>query len=130
MSKRELIECICEINKSAKPEFLAHFSEEDLRIALDKVRQQHLLLGVRTFLDENNDVWFTTENVPKNQLVWDIRLLERHGIKKYPFGPNNLIDLECDARKDHFDEVQVNAKSTTPITLILEWIGGKKEITI
>jgi len=35
MSKRELIECICEINKSAKPEFLAHFSEEDLSTYLE-----------------------------------------------------------------------------------------------
>jgi len=35
MSKRELIECICEINKSAKPEFLAGFSEEDLGTYLE-----------------------------------------------------------------------------------------------
>lgn len=30
MSKRELIDCICKINKSAKPEFLARFSEQEL----------------------------------------------------------------------------------------------------
>lgn len=30
MSKRELIDSICEINISAKPEFLADFSEEEL----------------------------------------------------------------------------------------------------
>ena len=35
MSKRELIDCICEINKSAKPEFLASFSEEDLNDYLE-----------------------------------------------------------------------------------------------
>ena len=35
MSKRELIDCICEINRSAKPEFLAHFSEEDLNTYLE-----------------------------------------------------------------------------------------------
>ena len=35
MSKRELIDCICEINKSAKPEFLASFSEEDLNAYLE-----------------------------------------------------------------------------------------------
>ena len=48
-------------------------SEEDLRTALNKVRRQHLLLGVRVRLDENNDAWFTTENVPENQL----RIIER-----------------------------------------------------
>jgi len=31
MSKRELIDSICEINKTAKPEFLAGFSEEELK---------------------------------------------------------------------------------------------------
>ena len=30
MSKRELIDCICKINRGAKPEFLARFSEEEL----------------------------------------------------------------------------------------------------
>ena len=35
MSKRELIDCICEINKSAKPRFLADFSEEDLKAYLE-----------------------------------------------------------------------------------------------
>lgn len=35
MSKRELIDCICEINKSARPEFLASFSEEDLNDYLE-----------------------------------------------------------------------------------------------
>ena len=30
MSKEELINCICQINTSARPEFLHDFSEEDL----------------------------------------------------------------------------------------------------
>jgi hypothetical protein len=30
MSKEELISCICEINRSAQPEFLQGFSVEDL----------------------------------------------------------------------------------------------------
>jgi len=35
MSKRELIDCIREINKSARPEFLAVFSAEDLNAYLE-----------------------------------------------------------------------------------------------
>ena len=42
MSKRELIDCICEINKSAKPEFLAVFSEEDLNSYLEHLRELDL----------------------------------------------------------------------------------------
>jgi len=39
MSKRELIDYICEINKTAKPEFLATFSEEDLSRYLDHLME-------------------------------------------------------------------------------------------
>ena len=42
MSKRELIDCICELNKSAKPEFLANFSEEDLNAYLEHLMELDL----------------------------------------------------------------------------------------
>jgi hypothetical protein len=42
MSKRELIDCIREINKSAKPEFLANFSEEDLNAYLENLMELDL----------------------------------------------------------------------------------------
>ncbi|MHC4624377.1 MAG: hypothetical protein ACYS4W_10810 [Planctomycetota bacterium] len=42
MSKRELIDCICQINRSAKPEFLAAFSEEDLNAYLEHLMQLDL----------------------------------------------------------------------------------------
>ena len=76
------------------------------------------------------DIFGIRPNVPKNQLIWDIRLLERHGIKKYPFGSENLLDLECVARKDPFEEVEINATSTLPVSLLVRWKGGKKEINI
>jgi hypothetical protein len=39
MSKRELIDRICEINKSAKPEFLVFFSEEELKAYLEHLME-------------------------------------------------------------------------------------------
>ena len=42
MNKRELIDYICEINKSAKPEFLASFSEEDLNAYLGHLMELDL----------------------------------------------------------------------------------------
>ena len=42
MSKRELIDRICEINKSARPEFLADFSEEDLYTYLRNLMELNL----------------------------------------------------------------------------------------
>jgi len=42
MSKRELIDRICEINKTAKAEFLAIFSEEELQSYLEHLRELDL----------------------------------------------------------------------------------------
>jgi len=42
MSKRELIDSICEINKTAKPEFLAGFSEEELKDYLEHLMELDL----------------------------------------------------------------------------------------
>jgi hypothetical protein len=42
MIKRELIDYICEINKSAKPEFLANFSEEELNAYLEHLMELDL----------------------------------------------------------------------------------------
>jgi hypothetical protein len=42
MDKRELIECIREINKSAKEEFLAEFSEEELNVYLEHLMELDL----------------------------------------------------------------------------------------
>jgi hypothetical protein len=39
MSKRELIDYIREINRSAKPEFLANFSEEELGAYLEHLME-------------------------------------------------------------------------------------------
>lgn len=42
MDKRELIDCICEINKTAKPEFLAKFSKEELSAYLENLMELDL----------------------------------------------------------------------------------------
>jgi hypothetical protein len=42
MSKRELIDCICEINKSAKADFLAGFSENQLKEYLEHLMELDL----------------------------------------------------------------------------------------
>ena len=42
MSKSELIDCICEINKTAKPEFLTEFSEYELNEYLEHLMELDL----------------------------------------------------------------------------------------
>ena len=42
MDKKELVDCICEINTSAKIEFLTKFSEADLAAYLEHLRELDL----------------------------------------------------------------------------------------
>jgi hypothetical protein len=42
MTKRELIDYICKINKTAKPEFLATFTEEELNAYLEHLMELDL----------------------------------------------------------------------------------------
>ena len=42
MSKYEIIDCIMEINKSARQEFLAQFSQEDLDLYLEHLMEVDL----------------------------------------------------------------------------------------
>lgn len=46
MDKKELISRICEINKSAKPEFLARFSEQELTAYLEHLAGVDLAAAV------------------------------------------------------------------------------------
>ena len=42
MSKREIIDCILEINRGAKPEFLAMFPVEELDLYLEHLMEANL----------------------------------------------------------------------------------------
>ncbi|MFQ6036514.1 MAG: hypothetical protein ACE5NM_11815 [Sedimentisphaerales bacterium] len=42
MDKKELIDCICELNKGARPEFLDRFSEEELNAYLEHLMELDL----------------------------------------------------------------------------------------
>ena len=54
-------------------------SKEELGDAIKKVREQHPLVGVRVYLDENYDAWFTSENVPENPL----KVIQRNSEKDW-----------------------------------------------
>ena len=74
-----------------------YISEEDLKNAINKARQQHPLVGVRIYMDENDDPWYTAESVPENpiQVVqrksdddWNHELLSEYKIRfKLSEGP-------------------------------------------
>lgn len=63
-----------------------------------------------------------------NTLVWDIRLLDEHGINNYPFGKDGVVNLLCEKRSKQSDEPVVKITSNVPLKVRLIWEGGEKLI--
>jgi hypothetical protein len=67
---------------------------------------------------------------PESQrLVWDIRLIEEHGVKNYPFG-TGIVDLYCSSRNSTTEKPEVRVESSTPVEVSVFWDGGQETITV
>lgn len=63
---------------------------------------------------------------PQNhQLVWNVRLLEKHGITQMPFGPDGIVNLTCEARESIEETPRVVIHSDVPMTVRIIWAGGE-----
>ena len=67
-------------------------------------------------------------NVSENVIVWNVNKTERHGIERYPFGCDTLVDLVCEARTVADDEPMITVRSDKPVTVIVKWNGKEKVI--
>jgi hypothetical protein len=67
-------------------------------------------------------------DAPNGRLLWDVRLLERHGVYGYPFGRNGVLDLSCAARTSAGEEPEIQVRSTVPLQLTVRWEGGEKTV--
>lgn len=65
-----------------------------------------------------------------DMLVWDVRLLDEFGIKKYPLRDHGLADLWCGKRKKDTEKPRVKVKSTIPLKIKLLWNGGSEILNI
>ncbi len=67
----------------------------------------------------------------KDEIVWHINNLERHGIKRIPIGRNAYADLICEARSNENEKPSITIVSDKPIKLTVIYgdkkymIGGK-----
>ncbi len=61
----------------------------------------------------------------ENEVVWDIRHCEAHGISRYPFGPDGDIDLKVDRRASENDAPVVTVKTGRPFRLTVRYGEGK-----
>ncbi|MBW7454074.1 trehalase family glycosidase [Paenibacillus sepulcri] len=64
------------------------------------------------------------------RLVWDIRLLEAHGVSQYPFGREGLIDLSCSKRASGSERPQFTAAANVALELVVKWDGGQETVYI
>jgi len=68
--------------------------------------------------------------VGRNELTWNVRLLDEHGVDRYPFGPDATLDLRCASRKSPAEEPVINATATQAVKLVVKWKGGTKTIDL
>lgn len=64
-------------------------------------------------------------NVGENKIYWNVSLIEKHGIKRYPFGENQTVDLICNERESKEQEPEIYVQSTAPVDVVVRW--GEKE---
>jgi hypothetical protein len=99
------------VPKNSRPDFVGFSGVSPVSIFIENI------LGVRS-------------DVPHNKIVWDVRLLERHGITQFPFGLKGTVQLMCERRDDEAQEPVITASSAVPLTLIVKWKNGTKTLVV
>lgn len=65
-------------------------------------------------------------DVAANKVVWDVNVLEEHGVRRYPFGPDGWLDLKCHARGWETEQPRIEATTTVPVDLNVRWADKSK----
>lgn len=63
-------------------------------------------------------------DVEKASLIWDVRLLEEHGVENFPFGADGIINLKCKARLSKDEKPEIDITSNIPINVEMRWNEG------
>jgi hypothetical protein len=69
-------------------------------------------------------------DAPARRLVWDVRLTDAHGVRRYPFGPDVSIDLACAARRAASDPPRIDATASARVDLEVRWAGGTRVLKL
>jgi glycogen debranching enzyme len=85
------------------------------------------LPGIAVLLEE---VFGIQPDAGQHTIVWDVRLLDEHGVTQYPFGAKGLVDLKCYARSSALEKPMIEIRSNIPVKLKIHWAGGEGEVEI
>ena len=77
-----------------------------------------------------DSIFGITSNLQDQTINWDVRLLEEHGIDRYPIGKDGLLSLRCATRNNVKQKPELNIESTVPMKLKLSWGGGSNTFDI
>jgi hypothetical protein len=69
-------------------------------------------------------------DVPARTLVWDVRETVAHGVERYPFGSEGLLDLRCAARTEARERPRLTVRSNVALSIDLRWSGGRERIVV
>jgi hypothetical protein len=70
------------------------------------------------------DVFGLSQEAASDRLTWRVRLTDEHGVRRYPFGSNGMLDLKCKSRNSRLDRPSIEIHSNLPLTLDVIWEGG------
>ena len=67
-----------------------------------------------------------------NKIIWNVELLERHGVEKYPFSNGGALTLFCEARERESETPKITVVSNVPVEIEITWgkPGEKQTMTI
>jgi hypothetical protein len=66
-------------------------------------------------------------DVEKMSLVWDVRLLEEHGVNNYPFGSIGSINMKCKKRSSNEEKPEIEIQTNIPLSIELRWNNGSSK---
>ncbi len=69
-------------------------------------------------------------NVGERKITWRVNRTERHGIERYPFGVDGVLDLMCETRGSIDEKPQISVKSNVPVSLEIIWDGGSETLDV
>lgn len=69
-------------------------------------------------------------NLQSKTITWDVRLLDEHGIDRYPIGESGMLTLKCAARTSDKQKPEITIQSNMPLKLNLSWAGGSQSVDI
>ncbi len=69
-------------------------------------------------------------DVPNSRLEWDIRLLEAHGVCRYPFGKKGIMTLKSEKRNSVDEKPVIEISSNIPVTVFVKWDKGEETIKL